>query len=258
MIITYPPESLPILWHVLAMAIATILTVIGLYLGYRWKRSPAIVSEAAGTWQDILSDIIPVSGIILALLSPLISAIFIPILDYHVSQGSGTTTHSLQITINNIGFVRAENVQLYLSSDGVNFTNFTSKPVIYNGTTSLSSDKLNEIGSGIFYISSLPPKSETMIIASVNRPLGNDDKIVAYLRSDSSVGFHNVVTLTLAYLIFASILSINTGYIVATNWNPKRVDLLVIANGIATFLIFITLFVGTCEGKLDCGIAPNT
>ena len=88
--ISYPVESLSVEWHILMMIIATIVTVIGLYLGYLWRPTGNVIeniietteTESPGTtvkttrkpfqnsWEDILKGVIPASGIILALRSP--------------------------------------------------------------------------------------------------------------------------------------------------------------------------------------------
>jgi hypothetical protein len=229
------------------MGIGTILTVLGLFAAYEWR------DKKTGTWQGPLKDIIPVGGIILALATPLISSIFVPILDYNVIANNNTDT--IKIKIDNLGFKSAENVQIYLNSPGLNFTKLISNPLIFNGTASLTSDNLTS-GSGIFYISKLASKSQTIVNATTYPKYTESNKLTVYVRSGESAAYHNLFSVSSAYLILALILVFDSVYIIYRKWDPQKVKkgYLAIANAVATLLILLILFFGTCDGAFDCHI----
>jgi hypothetical protein len=266
MTVYYPLESMPIAWYVTLMGIGTILTVIGLFAAYKWI-------AIGPKWEGALKEIIPVSAIILAVVTPLISSVFAPILDYNVIPHNNT--NKMKIILDNLGSKSAQDVQIYLNSPDLNFTKITSNPFILNGTSSFTSDKLQS-GIGIFNISTLAGKSQTILDVTSNpNYTDNNNTVIVYVRSNESAGYHNLFSVSLAYLVLAIVLIIDAAYLIpkysaikkeTTSTSKTAIRTytkpfehvkrnLLIINIIPTVLIFVILFFLTCEGTFNCHIA---
>lgn len=206
-----------------------------------------------GNHQNFLTNVIPAAGIILAFVSPIVTSAFNPILDYTILEDPDNDMR-LSVKINNFGLVTAKKIDVYFYSSDKDFKGFYSLPVIFNGTAFQTSDELGQPRNGIFYIQALPPRSETLVTAVTNDSMGTDDKVMVFLRSDVSVGVHNVGYLTAAYLIYALALALNTGFIMWRKWfdNPDDKYILFIVDVYFAVAIFLVIFLGVCEGSGNC------
>lgn len=247
-IVSYPAESFSIESHIFIMVVATIVTIVGLIFGLIVSKREKINQ---GKYDVIVKDIVPVSGIILALAGPVITAAFNPVLDYSVSEDSTKT--GMNVNINNYGLVGAKGIEIYFSTPGKDFVKFISVPII-NGTSFTTSEKLG-LGSGIFYIPTLPPRSETQIMAAINSTLESNDKTTVYVRSEKSTGIHQVVPLSYAYMTYSLVIVFDVLFIIGKKWKLdgwSEVVLLIVINLAAAIVIFCILFFGFCEGTGNC------
>jgi hypothetical protein len=130
---------------------------------------------------------IVVTGILPFLLSPL--------LDYSASpQENGT---KLTITMTNLGLASANNIMGSVSAKNVTFSNFESQPFLANHFRANSSI----LGKGFFEITTMPPRSETNVTATLNASTADkNEPILVYVRSDERTGFHDTLITSLFYL----------------------------------------------------------
>jgi hypothetical protein len=244
--IIYPPESFSVQIHILIMIAATIVTVVGLAVG-----AGITIRNAKFGGDVIFKDIIPISGIILALVSPVIAGVFNPALNYNLSKDVQNNT--LEVEITNYGLVSAKKVEVYFSTPGINFSTFGSVPII-NGSTYSNSEKLKSEGHALYSIPILTPGSETRITATMAGDLTNSTDAIAYVRSETSTGVHNLTDFAKAYVVYAIALGFSVLYVLFARWNPGLVGgiILAVVNIAAIILIYNFLFYGACEGKGNC------
>ena len=161
------------------------------------------------SWLEIFKDILPVSGLILALVPTLSVAITTPLLDYSVTkplQINATSTFVSDITVTNIGLLPASNVLISVSVDDVSITNMDSEPYLPNSTESFTSDTLNQTGRGIFRIDKLLQQAVVTVHMQMDSHGFNNAKLIVYVQSDEAVGNHGITYLILAYLAVAATL----------------------------------------------------
>jgi hypothetical protein len=252
--ISYPSESFSIDIHILIMIVATIVATVGLFLGAAVNRRGT--AGVTGGMDAIVKDIIPISGIILAFVGPVVTGVSNPVLDYSVSEDIQDNT--LEVKINNYGLVTAKAIEVYFNAPGIKFSTFNSMPMI-NGTTYLNSTNLKPDGNAVFFISALPPRSETKVTAHTRPGLATTTDVTVYVRSDTSTGVHNLMALTTAYVIYGSALAFSVVYIIWKKWKIKDFYKALLAVDIAAaVVIFLVLLLGACQGNVTCLVSNGS
>jgi hypothetical protein len=198
------------------------------------------------------------------LIGPLIAGIFNPVLDYDVTEKiQNHTLYGLEVKITNYGLVSAKNIQVYFNAPGIDFGTFGSMPLV-NGTKYYSSNIL-KIGNALYLIPALTPRSETTVTANIKN-VSEDSSVIVYLRSETSTGVHNLISLVKVYIVYAAALAFNVLYIIYWEWNlhdivnlhnqklwrSKKFWIWVVVNVVAIAVIFCFLYFGACEGKGNC------
>jgi hypothetical protein len=179
----------------------------------KWLRKNLKVSEdekfglADMKTGDILSLVGLVGTIAIALVVPFSQ---LPILDYNVVGLSSSRIENAKdfyIVIHNFGNVEAENVLVSLEATNVKFLKFRTDPFLSKHFINNTTTKGAIIGKAVLEFDSLPPRSHTVITASMSK-LSNSDsapELKTHLRSDEAVGYHNTTWLVVFYLIMAGL-----------------------------------------------------
>jgi hypothetical protein len=166
-------------------------------------------------WMNFFQNILPVSGVILALIPTLIPVITAPLMDYSVTSPlkvGSTSIFTSDITITNVGILPANNVIISVIVDKVSVISIDSEPYLPNNTKSFTSDVLNQPGRGIFRIDKLLPQESMTLHMNMDSHGFENAKLIVYVQSDETVGYHGVVYLVLAYLAVAITLFFYSAY----------------------------------------------
>jgi hypothetical protein len=149
------------------------------------KQGPTSKADAIAVASLIATIVI--TGVLPLLLSPL--------LDYSISPLENG--NKLTIDITNLGLATANNIISSVSAKNVNFSNFESEPFLANHFRANGSI----LGKGFFEISTMPPRSETIVNATLDTSkAGKNEQLKVYLRSDERVGFHDTLITSIFYL----------------------------------------------------------
>lgn len=276
-VIYYPYESVPIIWHLTVFVIITLMVSIALCIAYsfwvrigtilRWRKnkdkavnygSDAITepeknvagdSDRGDRLQAILTDIIPIGSIIIALVSPIIPFFFIPSIDYNAIQDS-LNDKLIHIKVTNYGLVSAKNLDVSVYSPNSSFAKLETMPLMFNSTLSLNSIDLNNNNSGLLRFKVLPPKSQTIVNAFMKENHNSNNEVQVFIRSEETIGYHNLGYFTLAYLVYSIILAINIIWLYKSDWKPSILKFILVNLGAA--LIILTFFVGACDWYSLC------
>jgi hypothetical protein len=153
---------------------------------------------------DTISLITLIGTIVAALVVPFSQ---LPVLDYEVKKVSAGNqdTQIFEIAVRNHGAIAAENVIISFKADNTEFEGFSSLPylakrLIYNTAT-----QGNDIGKAAVEIKELPPRSYTVVSATLS-PINigkNNAELITYLRSEETVAYHQTSNLMAFYGILA-------------------------------------------------------
>jgi hypothetical protein len=201
---------------------------------------------------QIFENILPVSGVILALVPALSVAITGPLMNYSVttpSQIGNTSIFDSKITVTNAGLQPAKNVIVSVIVDNVSVISINSEPYLPNNTQSFTSDVLNQPGRGIFRIDKLVPQATMTLDMKMDSHGFKNAKLIVYVQSDETVGYHGVVYLVLAYLVVAFTLAFISVYaFIPINGKTKTMGVglyvpgafCIITTGVLIYLILYT------------------
>jgi hypothetical protein len=195
-------------------------------------------------WLEVFQHVLPVSGVILALVPALTVTITAPLLDYSVAkpwQIGNTSIYESEIVVTNTGLKSANNVMISVSVDKVSVISMDSEPYLPNNTRSFTSDVLNQPGRAIFRIDKLLQQATVTVHMKMDSHEFNNATLTVYVQSDEAVGNHGVVYLVLAYLAVAATLFFISAYAFITErkwrglWVPGVICL------IFTVIMFILI-----------------
>jgi len=193
-------------------------------------------------WLEFFQNIIPVSGIIIALISPAIPLIFVPVLDYsfyETSVNSTEFTSTYDVKINNYGIVPAKNVTVSIIAGNASIVFLSSDPFLPNQTRSFTSDVLSNPGKGIFEFDKLLPRSQSIVHVKIDNI--SNQNIIPYVQSDEVVGYHGVYFVMLAYVVLTAALLIGP-VIVFKLQGWSRTFLIILLSAISAILIALFFF----------------
>jgi hypothetical protein len=194
-------------------------------------------------WINFFQNILPVSGVILALIPTLIPVITAPLMDYSVTTPlkiGSTSIFTSDITITNVGILPANNVIISIIVDKVSVISIDSEPYLPNNTKSFTSDVLNQPGRGIFRIDKLLPQETMTLHMNMDSHGFENAKLIVYVQSDESVGYHGVVYLVLAYLAVAATLFFYSAYAFTEIGKHKWVGYVI--PGVICFIFTLVMF----------------
>ena len=167
-------------------------------------------------WSDFFQNILPISGIILAFVPAIVPVVLAPILDYSVSKPSAienSPIYTSDITITNVGIFSANNVTVSIIADGLSISDIYSEPYLPNDTKSYNSESLDQNGRAIFTIDKLLPHSSWKLHVTMNNTGLEMAKLITYVQSEESIGYHGVLFVILAYLTVGATLTFLSLYI---------------------------------------------
>lgn len=175
-------------------------------------------------WSDFFQNIIPVSGIISAIVLPIIPLVFVPVLDYKITQPESFNSSRIftsDISITNMGGFAAKNVTVSIIAKNVSILDIEAEPYLPNRTTSFNSKDLNFTGRGFFVADKLLPHGTMILHATLYVPAASDsEKLIVYVQSDETVGYYGVANIIASYVVVALSLSFVSMYCLTTG----RVD----------------------------------
>lgn len=158
-------------------------------------------------WSDFFQNIIPVSGIITAIVLPVVPLIFFPLLDYTVTNPvkfNNSKVFLSDISITNYGGFPAKNVTASILAQNASVLNMESEPYLPNESASFGSNSLNHIGRGLFVVDRLLPHATMIIHLTLHVPsFAEGEKLTVYVQSDEVIGYHGIVNIILAYIVVA-------------------------------------------------------
>jgi hypothetical protein len=136
-----------------------------------------------------------VTGIYPFLQSPLLDYTLIPI----GNESNNIQKYSLEVS--NWGLASAKNALFSLQSDNVRFLEFKPQPFL----SSYFKENTNLTGYGFFEIHVIPPRSDTTIYAKLDTSNANSNQpLVAFVRSDEKVGYHDTAITIIFYIILGA------------------------------------------------------
>ena len=155
----------------------------------------------------IFQSIIPISAIISAIVLPVVPLILVPVLDYSVTQPQqvgNSTTFKFDVNVTNIGIFAANNVSVSIITNNISIVDISTEPFLPNKTVSFTSEQLNYMGRGYFLAYKLLPHATMILHITVDVPSESQkEKIVVYVQSEESIGFHGVKYVIFAYVTVA-------------------------------------------------------
>lgn len=176
-------------------------------------------------WSDFFQNIIPVSGIITAIVLPVVPLIFFPLIDYTVTKPvpfNNSRVFLSDISITNFGGFAARNVTVSIIAKNVSILNIDSEPYLPNKTASFDSKILNYTGRGLFVADKLLPHATIILHTTMYVPtFADSEKFIVYVLSDETVGYHGIVNTILAYIVVALTLAFVSMYCL-TRAKPTR------------------------------------
>lgn len=172
---------------------------------------------------SVFQSIIPISAIISAIVLPIVPLIFVPVLDYSVTQphqvGQSRNFKS-DIIITNIGIFTANNVSVSISANNISIINISTEPYLPNKTHSFTSEQLNYPGRGFFLAERLLSHATMVLHITMHVPPElQNEKLIVYVQSEESIGFHGVKFVIFAYVTVALILAF-----IALSFRRKKLD----------------------------------
>jgi hypothetical protein len=208
--VTYPVESFFYPYHLVISLVTCIifLIIVLYYRNYLIRKArqkeadekenkdepPA--EEAPPAPPTPKTDAVAVASLIVTIVvTGVLPLLLSPLLDYSASiQANG---NKLTIDITNLGLATANNIISSVSAKNVTFSNFQSEPFLENHFRANGS----MLGKGFFEISTMPPRSETIVNATLDTSKAEKkEQLKVYLRSDERVGFHDTVITSIFYL----------------------------------------------------------
>jgi hypothetical protein len=116
-----------------------------------------------------------------------------------------------------MGIFSATNVTTSIIVDNVSVTGMYSEPYLPNDTRSFTSDILDQPGRAIFKVNKLLPHASMTLHITMNASGFENAKLLAYVQSDETIGYHGILYVILAYFSVAFTLAFISMFIFTVN-----------------------------------------
>jgi hypothetical protein len=209
MFVIYPEESVPVHGHIIMMLIVGLLVILLTMCFFHRNHGKTLTMTQSADRSFLLKDVLPISAIITAILTPFIQFATFPLVDFNISEptsiGSTDNAYFSKMIIYNLGMNSAKNVTVSLNAPAtLNFLNIISEPFLPHQTKSFSSTDLKAPGKAIYTINQLQPHSRILLNITMNSSKSSPDEgITAHVRTESGIGYHHVFYVTISYLLFS-------------------------------------------------------